>query len=390
MLNIPAVERKSAGNLVAQSTPKNVRPVIKEPRSQKRAPTSKQQGAKPERTGKPRTTITVRDDSFIVMNLKDNTDLPLSLQEKKERMLWGELNKKLEILRLEPLTVTRLTRGKESKHQNHPRLLRATLKNETDFLKSDGNVRILPDVPYSERNLVRNIPKESREQFFRGRNIIVQGVPENTDPTQANSDIREWKFDKQSLRLKTILTQHVTRLAKKDVQFIMNVNNSKQDQLCSDTPSESSLNNPISDVINTENTCSAYLKSPSPTLFPVHAFNTLNSLLSRPHWQVPVLPDSQLETVLLASINMAKHGFVIIFVCEDIHSQDCLRFYSDGLISSFQKIFHNDAVTRWDSHILHFIYANSLLGIELCSIKAKSDCPAILELESILFDPNSQ
>ncbi|CAH8682566.1 unnamed protein product [Schistosoma rodhaini] len=163
----------------------------------------------------------------------------------------------------------------------------------------------------------------------------------------------------------------------------MNGNNNKQDQLCSDTPSESSLNNPISDVINTENTSLAYPKSPSTTLFPVHAFNTLNSLLSRPHWQVPVLPDSQLETILLASINMAKHG-------EDVHSQDCLRFYSDGLISSFQKIFRDDAVTRWDSHILHFIYANSLLGIELCSIKAKSDCLAILELETILFDPNSQ
>ncbi|VDP51837.1 unnamed protein product [Schistosoma mattheei] len=50
-LNIPYVERKSTGDLVAQSTPKNVRPVIKEPEIQKRALTSKQQGIKPEPTG---------------------------------------------------------------------------------------------------------------------------------------------------------------------------------------------------------------------------------------------------------------------------------------------------------------------------------------------------
>ncbi|CAH8598268.1 unnamed protein product [Schistosoma turkestanicum] len=162
------------------------------------------------------------------------------------------------------------------------------------------------------------------------------------------------------------------------------MNNDRQDQLFSDRSSEISLNNSILGVINTENATSPYLKSlPSTTLFPVHASNTLNSLLSRSHWQVPVLPDSQLETVLLASIEMAKHG-------EDIHSQDCLQFYSNGLINSFQKIFRDDAVTRWDSHILHFIYANSLLAIELCSIKAKSDCLAILELESILFDPNAR
>ncbi|VDP79288.1 unnamed protein product [Schistosoma curassoni] len=135
------------------------------------------------------------------------------------------MNKKPELPRIEPLTVTRLTQGNESKHQNHSRLLRVTLKNATDvedvllachLLRSDGNVRILPDIPYSERNLIRNISKESRETLFSERNITVQGVPENMDPSQINSDIREWKFIKQSLRLKNILTQHMTRLAKTD------------------------------------------------------------------------------------------------------------------------------------------------------------------------------
>ena len=67
-------------------------------------------------------------------------------------------------------------RRKDSNHQNHPRLLRVTLKNASDvedvllashLLKSDGNVRILPDIPYTERNRTRNIPKEYREAFFR-------------------------------------------------------------------------------------------------------------------------------------------------------------------------------------------------------------------------------
>ncbi|VDP49805.1 unnamed protein product [Schistosoma margrebowiei] len=191
--------RKITGDLVAQSTSKTVRPVNKEPKPQKRTLTSKQQVIKPEPILKPGKLTTVRDDSLIIMNLVDKPDLPLSLQDKNDRMLCDELNKKLEIPRIESLTVTRLTRGKDSKPLNHPRLLRITLKNATDvedvllsshLLKSNGNVRILPDIPYSERNIIRNIPKESREKFFRGRNIIVQGIPENADPTQSNSDIR--------------------------------------------------------------------------------------------------------------------------------------------------------------------------------------------------------
>ena len=41
-------------------------------------------------------------------------------------------------------------------------------------------------------------------------------MSENTDPGHTNSDIREWKFIKQSMKLKNVLTKHVTRLAKKD------------------------------------------------------------------------------------------------------------------------------------------------------------------------------
>ena len=67
------------------------------------------------------------------MNLNDNSDLLFKLQDKNDRMLWGELNKKLQLPRIEPLTVTRPTRGKDSKHQNHLRLLRVTRTNATDL-----------------------------------------------------------------------------------------------------------------------------------------------------------------------------------------------------------------------------------------------------------------
>ncbi|VDO82890.1 unnamed protein product [Schistosoma curassoni] len=169
-LNIPSIVRKSSGGLAAQSTPKNVSPFIKEPGNRKCASTSKQQCAQPERTRKPGKVITVRDDSLIIMSLKDSPELPLSLRDKHDKMLWDEINTKLELPKIEPLIVTRLTRGTDSKHQNHPRLLRVTLKNATDvedvllashLLKSDGNVRMLLDTLYSEHNLIQNILKES-------------------------------------------------------------------------------------------------------------------------------------------------------------------------------------------------------------------------------------
>lgn len=75
---------------------------------------------------------------------------------------------------------------------------------------------MIPDLPYSERNLTKNIPKKPRGTFSHGRNIVVQGVPENTDPDHKNFDIREWKFIKQFLMLKSKSTQQVVRLAKKD------------------------------------------------------------------------------------------------------------------------------------------------------------------------------
>lgn len=123
----------------------------------------------------------------------------------------GKLNRELEHFKIGSLTVTRITRRKDFKHRNHPILLFVMLTNATDLgddllasnlLRSHGNVRILPDVSYSERNIIRKIISESRKTFSRGRNISVQSVPKNADPTHINSDIRGRKFVNQYLKLK--------------------------------------------------------------------------------------------------------------------------------------------------------------------------------------------
>lgn len=77
-------------------------------------------------------------------------------------------------------------------------------------MKPDGNVRILLAIPSTGCNLIWNITKVSHRKFF------AEGVPEKTNPKHTKSDIREWKFIRQSLELKNTLNRQVVRLAKKD------------------------------------------------------------------------------------------------------------------------------------------------------------------------------
>lgn len=67
-------------------------------------------------------------------------------------------------------------------------------------------MRILLNMSYSECTFIRNGPKESCE-FFRGRDITVRGILENMDLNDEAYHIQEWKFIKQSLVFKNILTQ---------------------------------------------------------------------------------------------------------------------------------------------------------------------------------------
>lgn len=53
---------------------------------------------------------TVRNDSFIILDIIYRPDLPLSLQNKHGRMLLEVLNNNLELPEIEPLKITQLTR----------------------------------------------------------------------------------------------------------------------------------------------------------------------------------------------------------------------------------------------------------------------------------------
>ena len=79
-------------------------------------------------------------------------------------------------------------------------------------------------------------------------------------------------------------------------------------------------------------------------LFPVEELQRLDEMINRPRWLVPVLPKQELEILLDASIELCKQGL-------DTKSEACQRFFRDGLMASFTKIFTDDAVTTWKNDI---------------------------------------
>ncbi|VDP88994.1 unnamed protein product [Echinostoma caproni] len=123
--------------------------------------------------------------------------------------------------------------------------------------------------------------------------------------------------------------------------------------------------------------------SPDTPVFPITSLNTLNNCLNQSKWVVPVLPDTELEILIKATIAFAKQG-------KDEESKHCRRFCRYGLLSSFQKTFLDEALEGWACQILHYIYMNALLAVELCAIKARDDSISILDLESVLFNPDTK
>lgn len=75
-------------------------------------------------------------------------------------------------------------------------------------------------------------------------------------------------------------------------------------------------------------------------LFPLEELQKLDEMLARPRWVVPVMPDSELETLLDAAISLCRSKL-------DTQSEPCQRFFRDGLNISFVRIFTDDAVTTW-------------------------------------------
>lgn len=69
------------------------------------------------------------------------------------------------------------------------------------MLKPDENVKLLPDIPYSEHDFIIKVLEESQETFFRGKDVFIQGVQEKKNPDYADYDILKWKCFRQFLKL---------------------------------------------------------------------------------------------------------------------------------------------------------------------------------------------
>ena len=63
-------------------------------------------------------------------------------------------------------------------------------------------------------------------------------------------------------------------------------------------------------------------------------------MLNRTRWIVPVLPKSELECLLDAAIRLCR-------LKVDTKSEECQRFFREGLTISFVRVMTDDAVNTW-------------------------------------------
>lgn len=94
------------------------------------------------------------------------------------------------------------------------------------------------------------------------------------------------------------------------------------------------------DIVTSDTNNTAATTSEDVVIFPVDDLERLDEMLGRARWIVPVLPKSELETLLDAAIALCKRK-------EDTNSEHCQRFFKDGLTISFIRILTDDAVNTW-------------------------------------------
>lgn len=118
-------------------------------------------------------------------------------------------------------------------------------------------------------------------------------------------------------------------------------------------------------------------------IFPHNELASLDEMVNRPKWVIPVLPKGELEVLIDASIKLAKKGL-------DTKSESCQRFIRDGMTISFNKIFLDDAVSTWKFEIHKYILRNAEKLIELCVVKLEQDWFPLLDLLAVVLDPKSR
>lgn len=117
--------------------------------------------------------------------------------------------------------------------------------------------------------------------------------------------------------------------------------------------------------------------------FPLSELSKLDEMINRPRWVVPVLPKGELEVLLEASIKLCRAGL-------DTKSEECQRFFRDGLTTSFHKILNDEAVNGWKYDIHKAILKNTEKLVELCVTKLQQDWFPLLDLLSLVFNPMSR
>lgn len=117
--------------------------------------------------------------------------------------------------------------------------------------------------------------------------------------------------------------------------------------------------------------------------FPVQKLQSLNAKINSPRWVVPVLPDQELETLLNYALKLTLAGV-------DHECEPCVKFYRDEMTTSFIKILNDEAVSSWKINIHNNILLLSGKLIQLCALNMDKDIPYLLELLSIVFDPDNK
>ncbi|XP_068731970.1 ubiquitin carboxyl-terminal hydrolase 9X-like isoform X1 [Montipora capricornis] len=118
-------------------------------------------------------------------------------------------------------------------------------------------------------------------------------------------------------------------------------------------------------------------------VFPLAELSKLDEMINRPRWVVPVLPKGELEVLLEASIKLCRADL-------DTKSEECQRFFRDGLTTSFHKILNDEAVNGWKYDIHKAILKNTEKLVELCVTKLAQDWYPLLDLVSLVFNPMSR
>ncbi|CAF4763948.1 unnamed protein product, partial [Rotaria socialis] len=117
--------------------------------------------------------------------------------------------------------------------------------------------------------------------------------------------------------------------------------------------------------------------------FPLDDLLKLEEQVGRVRWIVPVLPSGELIKCLRTAVCLAREKI-------DTKSESCQRFIRDSLVTSFTKIFCDEAVGGWKNDIYIAIYNNAMLFIQLCAFKIDDDCFPLLDVLSFVMNPTGR